>query len=97
MKIENTLIFISLLLFESFLFVRLKFKLELPAKISLLLYLFVGTLRFAKVFIDPKTVYFTVLSRLSTTLIWTALYYFIFEMNSVLLIIVQSDHSKYQI
>ena len=83
--------FVILLTLQVALFIRLKFRLNLPAKVTLLLYLFVALLRFVEVFTDRYGSIGSVLNLLTQALIFTAMYYFVFEMQTVLLTVEQID------
>lgn len=93
--VVDSAILLVMTVVELTLFIKLKFKIDFSGTLTLLLLLIAQCIRFIADFWDIGTESFLVLTSVCTTLIWLALYYFVFEMLLINYLIQETDAARF--
>jgi hypothetical protein len=72
-----------LTLLESFVFIKLKLKLDFSGKLTLLLHFFVSAIRIFNTYLTPVGVWQSCSILISNTAVWMSLYYFVLELKMI--------------
>ena len=82
-RIQDWFIFATLTLIETYIFVKLKFKLDFSGKLTLLLHFFVSAVRIFNSYFTTAGVWQQCSIAISNTSVWMSIYYFVLELKMI--------------
>jgi hypothetical protein len=94
-KVQIIVILVALVSSYLFVFIKLKFKIDITGSLSLLLYLVAMLIRAVDYFFNPNSGVIDLIQLESQILVWYSLYYFALEMLRIKLMIEAASPAEY--